>query len=94
MSMKKSVSERKLERMQAVRRRTTADSEKGLTNVKRAENELKVLIANYDPHNENRMKQLLGVLRTKGGYYDGTFAKYRDLVRRAALDYEKSTHPI
>ena len=62
--------------------------------MKRAEGELKLLLKNYDPHNENRMKQLLEILRTKGGYYDGTFAKYRDLFRRAAIDYEKSTHPI
>jgi len=92
--VKKTVSQRKLERLKAVRRRTTSDSEQGLPSVKRAENELKVLLANYDPHNENRVKQLLEILRTKGGYYDGTFAKYRDLARQAALDYEKSTHPI
>lgn len=92
--MKKSVSQTKAERLKAVRRRRTADSEQGLPSVRRAENELNVLLANYDPHNENRIKQLLEILRTKGGYYDGTFAKYRDLVRRAALDYEKSTHPI
>jgi len=92
--MKKTVSQRKLERLKAIRQRTTSDSEQGLPTVKRAENELKVLLANYDPHNEKRVKQLLEILRTKGGYYDGTFAKYRDLARRAALDYEKSTHPI
>ena len=92
--MKKSVSERKLERINALRRRVNADSEKGLTSAKRAENELELLLADYDPHNENRMKQLLDILRTKGGYYDGRFAKYRDLVRKAALEYEKSTHPI
>jgi hypothetical protein len=33
-------------------------------------------------------------VRTKGGYYDGKFAKYKDLFRKVALDYEKSTHPI
>ncbi len=92
--MKKSVSERKLKRMNAMRRRVTADSEQGLATVNRAESELKLLIENYDPHNENRMKCLLDILRTKGGYYDGRFAKYRDLVRRAALEYEKSSHPI
>ena len=92
--MKKSVSQRKLERLKAVRQRTTADSEKGLPTVKRAENELKLLLANYEPQHEIRVKQLLEILRTKGGYYDGTFAKYRDLARKAALDYEKSTHPI
>ena len=92
--MKKSVSERKLKRMNALRRRVTADSEQGLTTVNRAESELQHLINNYDPHNENRMKYLLDILRTKGGYYDGRFAKYRTLVRKAALEYEKTTHPI
>ena len=92
--MKKSVSDMKLQRMNALRRRRTTDSEQGLTSVNRAEKELILLIENYDPHNENRMKQLLDVLRTKGGYYDGRFAKYRTLVRRAALEYEKGTHPI
>jgi hypothetical protein len=92
--VKKTVSQRKLERLKAVRQRTTSDSEQGLSSVKRAENELKVLLANYDPHSESRVKQLLEILRTKGGYYDGTFAKYRDLARQAALEYEKSTHPI
>ena len=77
-----------------MRQCTTADSEKGLPTVKRAENELRLLLADYDPHSETRVKQLLEILRTKGGYYDGTFAKYRDLARQAALDYEKSTHPI
>jgi len=92
--MKKSVSQIKLERMNAVRQRTTSDAEQGLRTVKRAENELAVLLANYDPHNEARVNCLLEILRTKGGYYDGTFAKYRDLARKAALDYEKTTHPI
>jgi hypothetical protein len=92
--MKKSVSEMKLQRMNALRRRKMKDSEQGLTSVNRAESELILLIENYDPHNENRMKQLLDILRTKGGYYDGRFAKYRGLVRRAALEYEKGTHPI
>ena len=92
--MKKSVSEMKLQRMNALRRRKMKDSEQGLTSVNRAESELMLLIENYDPHNENRMKQLLDILRTKGGYYDGRFSKYRALVRRAALEYEKCTHPI
>ena len=92
--MKKTVSETKLKRMNALRRRRNKDSEMGLTTVNRAESELELLIENYDPHNENRMKQLLDILRTKGGYYDGRFAKYRALVRKAALEYEKGTHPI
>ena len=62
--------------------------------VRRAEKELKFLLKNYDPHNENRIRYLLEILRTKGGYYDGKFAKYKDLFRKVALDYEKSTHPI
>jgi hypothetical protein len=93
--MKKTVSETKRERFEAQRRRvTTSSSEQGLSTVKRAEEEIKFLLAHYDPHNENKIKQLLETLRTKGGYYDGTFAKYRDSFRKAALNYEKSTHPI
>jgi len=93
--MKKTVSETKRERLEAQRRRvTTAASEEGLSPVKRAQAELNFLLKHYDPHNENKIRQLLETLRTKGGYYDGTFTKYRDMFRKAALDYEKSTHPI
>jgi len=92
--VKKTVSERKRERFEAHRRRIIADSEKGLSVLDRAENEIKLLLSDYDPHDERRVKQLLEILRTKGGYYDGRFAKYRDLFRRTVLDYEKSTHPI
>ncbi len=93
--MKKTVSETKKERIEAQRRRvTTAASEQGLSPVKRAEAELNFLLKNYDPHNENKIRLLLETLRTKGGYYDGTFTKYRNMFRKAALNYEKSTHPI
>jgi hypothetical protein len=93
--MKKTVSETKRERIEAQRKRVrTASSERGLSAVKRAEEELKSLLQDYDPHDENKIKQLLEVLRTKGGYYDGTFAKYRNLFRKTAREYEKTTHPI